>query len=53
MFSTTTAGALVASIGSVSTPVFDSIYPYLIVAAGIPLAFYIGKKLISLIPKGK
>jgi len=49
----TTAGDLLASVGAVSTSVFDSILPYLLVAAGIPLAFYIVKRLIGLIPKGK
>jgi hypothetical protein len=53
LFTGTTTGALLASVGAVSTDVFDSALPYLLVAVGIPLAFYIVKKLISLIPKGR
>lgn len=53
LFTATTSGALLASVGEVSTDVFTSALPYLLVAAGIPLAFYIIKKLISLIPKGR
>jgi predicted RND superfamily exporter protein len=49
---TTTAG-LLANVGSISTDVFTSAVPYLLVAIGIPLAFYIIKRLISLIPKGR
>lgn len=53
LFATTTADALLASVGSVSTDVYTSALPYVFVAAGIPLAFYIVKKLINLIPKGR
>jgi len=53
LFSTTTTSALLASVGEVSTATFTAILPYLYIAIGIPLAFYIGKKLLSLIPKGK
>lgn len=53
LFDSTTTSELLASVGSVSTDVFTSATPYLLVAAGIPLAFYIIKKLISLIPKGR
>jgi hypothetical protein len=53
LFEATTTGALMASVGTVSTDVFTSAVPYLLVAVGIPLAFYIIKKLISLIPKGR
>lgn len=53
LFEATTTGALMASVGAVSTDVFTSAVPYLLVAVGIPLAFYIIKKLISLIPKGR
>jgi hypothetical protein len=53
LFEATTTGALLASVGTVSTDVFTSAVPYLLVAVGIPLAFYIIKKLISLIPKGR
>jgi len=53
LFEATTTSDLLASVGSVSTDVFTSALPYLLVAAGIPLAFYVIKKLISLIPKGR
>ena len=53
LFATTTVSALLASVGEVSSPTFESVLPYVYVAVGIPLAFYIVKKLISLIPKGK
>lgn len=51
LFTATTSSALLASIGAVSTDVFTSANGYIYVAAGIPLAFYIIKKLIGLIPK--
>lgn len=53
LFTATTTAGLLASVGEVSSPVFASVLPYLFVAVGIPLAFYIIKKLISLIPKGR
>lgn len=53
LFEATTTSELMAAVGGVSTEVFTSALPYLLVAAGIPLAFYIIKKLISLIPKGR
>jgi len=53
LFAATSTSDLLAAVGAVSTSVFDSAWPYLLVAAGIPLAFYIVKKLISLIPKGR
>jgi len=51
LFSTTTVSALLASVGEVSGDTFSAVLPYLYVAIGIPLAFYIIKKIISLIPK--
>lgn len=53
LFAATSTSALLAAIGEVSSPVFDNVLPYLFVAAGIPLAFYIIKKLIGLLPKGR
>lgn len=53
LFTGTTTAGLLASVGEVSSPIFDNIYPWLLVAVGIPLAFYVGRKLIGLIPKGK
>ena len=51
LFSTTTTSGLMASIGTVSSGTFDAIAPYIYVAAGLGIAFYIAKKLIALIPK--
>lgn len=53
LFASTTTAGLLAAVGDVSTDVFTSALPYLYVAVGIPLAFYIIKRLIGLIPKGK
>lgn len=53
LFTSTSTASLLAAVGAVSTGVFDSVWPYLLIAAGIPLAFYIVKKLIGLIPKGR
>lgn len=53
LFTGTTTSALLASVGEVSTGVFDNVLPYVLVAIGIPLAFYIAKKVIGLIPKGR
>jgi hypothetical protein len=53
LFATTTTSALLAAVGDISSSTFASVLPFLYVAAGIPLAFYIVKKLISLIPKGR
>jgi len=52
-FSTTTLSALMASVGEVSTGVFDNVTPYLYIAVGIPLAFYIVKRVIGMLPKGR
>jgi predicted RND superfamily exporter protein len=49
---TSTVSAM-AAIGEVSTAVITSIWPYLLIAIGIPLAFYFAKKLIGLLPKHK
>lgn len=51
LFTSTSTASLVAALGSVSGVIFDNVWPYLLVAAGIPLAFYIVKKLIGLLPK--
>jgi len=51
LFASTTASALLAAVGSVSSPVVDSLLPYLYVIGGLFIAFWIIKKLISLIPK--
>lgn len=53
LFSGTTTSALMAAIGTVSSETFDNVLPFLYIAVGIPLAFYIVKKIISLLPKGR
>lgn len=53
LFQATSTANLLAAVGEVSTGVFNSVFPYLLIAAGIPLVFYIAKRLIGLIPKGK
>jgi hypothetical protein len=53
LFTSTSTADLLAAVGAVSSPVFDNAFPYLLIAVGIPLAFYIVKKLIGLIPKGR
>jgi hypothetical protein len=51
LFASTSTASLLASIGTVSSATFDSIAPYIYVAAGLGIAFYVARKLISLIPK--
>jgi len=53
LFQATSSTDLLSAVGAVSTDIFDSAFPYLLIAGGIPLAFYLIKKLISLIPKGR
>jgi|LSQX01.3.fsa_nt_gb xanthine/uracil/vitamin C permease (AzgA family) len=53
LFNGTSTADLLAAVGSVSSPIFDNVFPYLIVAVAIPLTFYIVKKIIGLIPKGR
>lgn len=48
---TTTATEVLASVGQTSGDVFTDLWPYLAFAAGIPLAFYLIKQVIALIPK--
>ena len=51
LFGTTTTASLLAAVGEVSTSTFSAVLPYLYIAVGIPLAFYIVRKIITLIPK--
>lgn len=53
LFEATTTNALLANVGGVSSTVYDSVGPYLWIAIGVPLAFYLAKKVIGLIPKGR
>lgn len=53
LFAATTTGDLMASIGTISTDLITSALPYVLVAVGIPLGFYIIKRLIGLMPKGR
>jgi hypothetical protein len=51
LFATTSASDLLAGIGAVSSPVVESLLPYLYVIGGLFISFWVVKKLISLIPK--
>lgn len=51
LFATTSVASVLASLGEVSQDTFTGVLPYLYVAIGIPLAFYIVKKIVSIIPK--
>lgn len=53
LFEATTTGALLASVGAVSSEVYANVLPYALIAIGVPLAFYLIKKVIGLIPKGR
>ena len=50
---TTTAGTLYAGIGAISADVIQGALPYLYVVSALFIAFWVVKKLISLVPKGK
>jgi hypothetical protein len=52
LFASTTASENLAAIGAISTDVFGSIYGWIIVAVGIPLAFVLARYLISLFKHG-
>ena len=48
---TTTAATVIASVGETSGAMFGDIWPYLALAGGIPLSFYLIKQIIALFPK--
>lgn len=48
IFSRTTTGSLVASIGEVSAPIFTGVFPYLILTAGLFIIFFIVQELLSI-----
>jgi hypothetical protein len=52
-FASTTASALGAAIGTVSTDVMTGLLPYIYVVGGLYVGFWLVKKIISLIPKSK
>jgi len=52
LFATTSTSELLAAVGAVSSPIFDSILPYLYVGLGITVAFVLGRYLISLFKHG-
>jgi len=47
----TTTGSLMAAVGLVSGNVFTSVFPYLVVAAGVFVVFYIIQNLVMTMPK--
>lgn len=44
-----TSTSVYSDLGSVTNPLFTSIYPWLILVSGIALAFYFGGKLVDLV----
>lgn len=52
LFASTTAAENLAAVGAVSSVVFSSIYGWIILALGIPLAFILGRYIISLFKHG-
>lgn len=53
LLGTTTASALYAGIGTVSADVIAGALPYVYLVAGLFIAFWVVKKLIGLVPKGR
>jgi hypothetical protein len=53
LLGTTTASALYSAIGGVSADVIAGALPYVYVVAGLFIAFWVVKKLIGLVPKGR
>jgi len=52
LFATTSASDLLAAVGAISSDVFAGLNGWIYVAIGIPLAFVLGKYLISLFKHG-
>lgn len=46
-----TTAQVISSLTEVSSGVFTSLYPYFLIAAGLPLAFWLVRKLVSVMPK--
>lgn len=53
LLGTTTASALYAGIGAISADVIAGALPYVYVVSALFVGFWVIKKLISLVPKGK
>lgn len=53
MLPTITLADLLTGIGTVAAQATTGITPFVIVAIGFPLAFYVLKRVISLVPKTK
>jgi len=51
LYEASTTAELLANVGSVSSDVTSSVSSWVYFAVGIPLAFYIVKRVIGLIPK--
>ena len=49
----TTTANLATAIGAVSSGMFSSVETWIYIAVGIPLAFYIVKRILGLLPKGR
>ena len=52
LFASTTAAENLAAIGAVTAPIFSSVYGWVILAIGIPLAFVLARYVISLFKHG-
>lgn len=48
-----TLTAALADISAVAQPTMTSVYAWVLIAVGIPFAFYVIHALIGLIPKGR
>lgn len=46
-----TLASLLADVSAVAQPTITSIWPVVLIAAGVPFAFYLVHKLVGLIPK--
>lgn len=53
ILATTTADSLVGSILSTVGNLFTDFWVIIAIAAGIPLAFYVIRRVIALMPKGR
>jgi Na+/proline symporter len=52
-FATTSASALGAGVGTISSDVMTGLLPYIYVIGGLYVGFWLVKKIVSLIPKSK
>ncbi|GAH93632.1 unnamed protein product [marine sediment metagenome] len=53
ILATTTADSIVGNILTIIGDLFVDFWVIIAIAAGIPLAFYVIKRIIALVPKGR